>query len=223
VAWRLGSSAVLFGAASWSLAVLGGCALVGGMAQSAYLTGSTEVPAAYTGLEGKTWAVVTLVPRGVRSEIPNIEAVVTNATTRKLVDAQTEGVLRSAGFQPGTSSLLLSRTQPSFSAWTYSEMAEELGVERLIVIDINLVRLYERGNALLWDGAIAARVGVVEADMGGSDFAFQRDFTIRYPDGSGYTTEELSEGHIVNTLLDRLTDRAAWLFFEHEEPNVIEY
>jgi len=66
-------------------------------------------------------------------------------------------------------------------------------------------------------------VGVVEADMGGSDFAFQRDFTIRYPDGSGYTTEELSEGHIVNTLLDRLTDRAAWLFFEHEEPNVIEY
>jgi hypothetical protein len=102
-------------------------------------------------------------------------------------------------------------------------MADELGVERLIVIDINHMQLYERGNKHLWDGAIAGRLGVVEADSGGSDFAYQRDLAIGYPDGSGYSTDELSKPQIVNTLLDRMSNRVAWTFFEHDEPNTIEY
>ena len=209
-----------------ALASLTACAipeLIGGMAESARLTGSTTVPAEYKGLKSKTWAVVTLAPRGVQYEVPNLVTATTNATTRKLVDAQNEGVLGSAGFLPGPEVLLLQSTSPSFNAWSFRRMGEELGVERLIVIDVSHLQLYERGNALLWDGAIAARVGVVEVETGASDFAYQKDISITYPDEAAWSTDDLPKRHVVSVLLDRLSDRAAWLFFEHEEPNVIEY
>lgn len=209
-----------------TLTALTACVLadaVGGMAESFRLTGTTEFPAEYTGLEDKTWAVVTLAPRGVQAEIPNVITVVTNASTRKLVNAQNLGTLNSAGYQPPDSTLLLQRTNPSFGAWTYDEMAEQLDVERLIVVDIAHLQLYERGNSYLWDGAIAARLGVVEADTGAADFAFQKDITIAYPDSSGFNTDDFAESHVVNTLLDRLTNRVAWSFHVHEVPNTIEY
>jgi len=223
---RIANAAAAIALSGAAIATMSACAipeLIGGMAESARLTGSTTVPAEYKGLEGHTWAVVTLAPRGVQYEVPNLVTATTNATTRKLVDAQNEGVLGSAGFLPGPEVLLLQSTAPSFNAWSFRRMGEELGVERLIVIDVSHLQLYERGNALLWDGQIAARVGVVEVDSGASDFAYQKDISITYPDESAWSTDDLPKRHVVSVLLDRLSDRAAWLFFEHEEPNVIEY
>ena len=205
---------------------LSGCwvpTLIGGMAASAYATGTSIFPAEYEGLNDHTWAVVVLADRSITSEVFNIQAVVTNATTNKLLGAQNEGTLTSAGFQPGQNVLLLQTSQPTFNAWSYIRMAEEIGVDRLIVIDINHFQLYEPGNRYFWNGRVAARVGVVEAELGIDEFAFSRDIDITYPDDQGFTTQDLTRPHIVNVLLDRLTNRAAWLFFEHEEPNMIEY
>ncbi len=216
-------------AAAASLAAilsLAGCAvpeLVGGMAQSAYLEGSTTFPAEYTGLEGETWAVVTLADRGITSEVFNIQTILTNATTGKLVAAQMGGKLGSDGYVPGPEVLVLQTGEPTFDSWTFGKMAEELGVSRLVVIDIASFRLHEPGNRYLWDGRVAARVGVVEADLRPDEFAYVKDFNIAYPDDSGRTQQDFSRGHVVNVLLDRLSDRAAWLFFEHDEPNVIKY
>ncbi len=213
-----------------TLALVPGCWVpraIGGMAESYQATGSSMIPAEYTGLEGKTWAVVVLADRGIQAEVPNVIEVVTNATTRKLIDAQgspTEpGPLKSAGFQAAPAVILLQRANPTFPAWTYGRMADELGVERLIVIDINSFRLFERGNQYVWDGRVSARVGVVEADTGATDFTYSKDLVIRFPDDPGYTSDDFSRAVVVNILLDRLTNRAAWVFFDHEEPNVIPY
>jgi hypothetical protein len=208
----------------------GGCflpQLIGGMAQSAQREGSTEYPAEYEGLRGKTWAVVVLADRPVQSEVTNVVTVVANATTNKLLAAQgtveEPGPLQSGGFLPAQVVRVLQVSEPTFEAWTYARMAEELGVERLIVIDIHHLQLFEPGNSYVWNGRIAAQVGVVEADVSPNDFAFSRNLDISYPDAGGYTQNDFSRGHVVNTLLDRLTNRAAWLFHEHETPNAIEY
>ena len=207
-------------------ASLSGCwvpTLIGGMAASAYATGTSEYPAEYEGLNDHTWAVVVLADRSITSEVFNLQSVVTNATTNKLLTAQTSGALNSAGFQPGQNVLLLQTAEPTFDAWNYTRMAEEIGVDRLIVIDVNHFQLYEPGNRYFWNGRVAARVGVVEADQGVDEFAFSWDLDITYPDSQGFTTQDLSRPHVVNVLLDRLTNRIAWLFYTHEEPNMIEY
>jgi hypothetical protein len=208
------------------LATSAGCAIpaiIGGMARSAQETGSTVFPAEYDGLRDETWAVVCFADRGITSEVFNVQTIVTNATTGKLVQAQVEGTLGSAGFQQGQNVLLLQTAEPAFDAWTYGKMAEELGVSRLVIVDIDHFQLYEPGNQYVWNGRVTARVGVVEADGMADSFAFSRDIDIIYPDGKGYTSTDFSRGHVVNVLLERLTNRVAWLFFEHEEPNAIEY
>lgn len=212
------------------IAGLAGCwapQLVGGMLESSQRFSMTMIPAEYTGLESKTWAVVVLADRAVESEVTNIVTVVANATTNKLLSAQgtpdDPGPLRSAGFQPAQTVRVLQVSQPTFEAWTYARMAEELGVERLIIIDIHHFQLYEPGNSHVWNGLIGAQVGVVEADVAPDDFAFTANLSIPYPDGSGYTANDISRPQMVNQLLDRLTNRAAWIFFDHEEPNRIEY
>lgn len=205
--------------------VFPGCqavALVGVMGDTFERTGSRTVRAEYEGLRGKTFAVVIDSDRVIQGNDARAVARLTNAITRKLAEAgEKHGA---AGFVPGPRVLELQYNQPRWSAWSLGRLADEFGVDVLIFIDLQEYRLGEPGNAYLWQGVVAGKVGVVEADGDApDDFIYTKDIRVAYPDQTGVTTNQMPRQQVVANLEERFSDRAAWLFFEHEEPNMIKY
>lgn len=209
-------------AASCSLS--GGCAIVGvagAMADSFERSGSHKVFAEYDGLRDKSFAVIVAAERSIQAAEAGAVTRLTNATTNTLVANQQ--IVGFTGFVPGPKVLEFQYNTPSWTSWSYGRLADEFVVERLIVIDLYEYRLQEPGNAHVWDGMIAARVGVVEADSGTDEFSFTKEIRIKYPDSAGYTPNDMSRGHVRAMLEKRLVDRVAWLMYEHEEANEIKY
>ncbi len=206
--------------------MMSGCqavALAGVMADTFEKTGSHKVYPEYEGLRGKTFAVVIAADRVVQGNDPRLVVRLTNGITRKL--AESKDVHGSVGYVPGPRVLELQYNKPRWTTWSYSRLADEFGVDRLIYVELGEYRLGEPGNAHLWNAVASAHVGVVEADAegAGDSFSYTKDVRVTFPDESGVTTTERNRGYIQANLEERLADRVAWLFFEHEEPNKIKY
>ncbi|MCA9292210.1 MAG: hypothetical protein KDA20_00165 [Phycisphaerales bacterium] len=220
---RAGLALVLVLAAA--LSSMAGCwvpALIGGMAQSAHDTGSSLKYAEYEDLAGHNYAVVIQTTRGIAGEYPQLVGVLTNAVSKRMIGANDK--IQATGVVPGPRVLEFQYATPRWEAWTYGKVAEHLGVTRLIIVDVHEFRLYEPGNRYVWNGRAGVRVGVVEAeDPGAVDFSFTKDFYIPFPDDVGYTQNDMSTAVVIANLQERVANRVAWLFFDHDEPNRIEY
>lgn len=201
---------------------LGGCvipALIGGVAQSAYEAGSHTEPAQYTGLVGKSYAVVVDADRLIEADHPGLVARVTDRINAAL--AQNAGAASHIP-SPALLSYLLER--PQWRILPRGELAEQLGVERLIVVELSEYALTEAGNQYLWAGVATGVVSVHEADGPFPDEAvFDRDIRVTFPDSSGILREQIPEAAVTSELSRRFCERSAWLFYEHEEANVIPY
>jgi hypothetical protein len=207
------------------LAVHTGCIAghaIGGMMASYEATGESMVFAEYQGLQDKTFAVIVVAPRSIQGEHPRLVSTLTNAIGARL--AGNNEHVQADGFVPGPRILEFQYTTPQWTAWSYQELIEHFGVDRLIVVDLFEYRLREQGNRYVWNGRIAGRVGVIEAETGSpNEFMFTRDLRIRYPDDSGYTSADFTQNHVEASLQDRFSNRVSWLFFDHMEPNRIRY
>lgn len=194
-------------------------ALVGGMAESARRTGKTTISAEYTGLQDKSFAVVCVADRAVQAEEPGLVArIVTRVNERLALNAGASHFIRSDDL------LATLYNAPQWSAMSPGDVAEMLGVERLVWIEVLEYRLHEPGNRHVWDGVLLASVRVYESDSGlPNDPMFERQILVRFPDSSGYLEEEIPAAAVSTELSNRLVNRAAWLFYEHDEPNTIPY
>lgn len=193
--------------------------LVGGMAESARRTGTSDIQAEYTGLQGKSFAVVVAADRATQADFPDVVARVTLEVSKRL--AASAGA---SGYVPGERVLQWQYNNPRWATMPMSELAGHLGVQRLVYIDLIEYRLNDPGNAYLWDGLATANVGVVEADTPlADDFAMQKQVSVRFPDNEGSGPADIPFAAVNTELSRRLTERAAWLFFDHEEKNELEY
>ena len=205
-----------------SLAPIPGCAvgtIVGGMAESHRRNSTRLVHAEYIGLTDKSFAVVVAADRGVQSARPQQVARLTTLMTQRLIEhAGASGVV------PPSVVLEFQYNNPRWVTLTYDELAEALGVERLIYVDLFEFRLNDPGNAHLWNGLASGTVGVVEADGPlGDDFAYSRQIAVRFPDQDGYTRTSFSAEQISVILEKRFVDRVTWLFYDHQEPFYPDY
>lgn len=200
---------------------LSGCGvgrLIGGMAESARLNSSSTYPAEYTELTDKTWAVLVTAPRSLQAEFSDMVGKLTTAVTNQIA-SQVEQT-GYAGFQPSTAVQRFTYESPRWTSWEYREVSERLSVDRLIIIEVTEMRLSEPGNQYTWDGLIQARLGVVESDSGApNEFAFTRDFSLRFPDDRGYTSTDMPHEAVREQLYYRLAMRSSWVFQEYETPN----
>ncbi|TVQ30408.1 MAG: hypothetical protein EA376_13165 [Phycisphaeraceae bacterium] len=210
----------LIGAAALALGLAApGCQLAGGMLASYERTGSHSVKAEYTGLEGKRFAVLVAADRMIQANHPQLVAQVTTAVTARLVTEIEHG-----GFVPPQAILQFQYDRPRWTAMGYSDLAAELGVERLVFVDLYEFRLNEPGNMYLWDGLAAAMVGVVETDgFMADEFIYTKEISVGFPDGQGFGPQEFTAPQISAVLRSRLVDRASWLFYDHKEPNDKKY
>lgn len=209
-------------AAAVSTLSLSGCIIgtaVGGMAESYRRTGSTTYPAEYARIEGKSFAVVCSASRVIEAEHPGITARINQRVNDRLI----QNAAPSYAIPSGDLLTVLYNT-PQWPAMTREDVANLLGVERLIVIEIVDYRLNEPGNQYVWDGAIAGIVSVYESDSAlPNDPIYEQSLSIRFPDSSGFMKSDIPEAAVTAELSNRFINRAAWLFYEHDEPNIIPY
>lgn len=215
--WQAGVLSVLM----LAFAAAGGCQAVGFFADAAYRAGDHEVKAKYTGLEGKTFAVVVAADRAIQADFPNAVPLITREVSRRIAEG---APIKPAGVASPDDILRFQYQRPGWVAMTLSDLTQALGVERLVFIDLQEFALTEPGNPYLWAGQASAIVGVVEADSGlGSDFAFREFITVKFPDKDSVSPQEMPGETVELELMRRFVNRAAWLFFDHREKNIIEY
>ncbi|MAY75857.1 MAG: hypothetical protein CMJ31_14285 [Phycisphaerae bacterium] len=205
-----------------ALSLAPGCvvgALVGGMAESAHQAGSTMIPAAYAGVEGKSYAVVVSADRSIQAEHPGLVEHLTQRVDRLI--SENAGA---SGHVPAQTVLSKLYNNVGWIALGRGELGERLGVERLIVLELNEYRLHEPGNRYTWEGVATGIVQVYEIDSGLPDEPlYEQAIRVAFPDQMGILREQLGQSVVTSALSQRLSNRMAWLFFDHEEPNAIEY
>jgi len=203
----------------------GGCvaaALVGGMASSYQRTGSKQVPAEYTGLRGKTFAVVVTADRMIQARHPGIVPRITARVNETLADPSNP--VGASGYIPSNDLLAKLYDTPQWIAMTRDEVADLLGVERLIEVEIYEYRLHEPGNPHTWSGVAGGTLRVYESDSSfPEEPVFDKAILVTYPDAPGYSPAELSEELVTSALSLRLINRVAWVFYDHKEANEIAY
>jgi len=202
------------------LASASGCELAGVIASGIEETGSHTVFAEYHGLEGKSFAVVVDVDRSILGRWPLIAGEI---ATR--VDADLSANTEASGHVPPADVIRYQQTNPRWHLMERAELAEALGgVDRIILIELYEFRTNEPGNRYVWDGLAAGSVAVLETDGPfPEEFAFQRPISVRFPDDSGRGPNDFSALQVASVLVQRFSQRVSWLFYDHEEPNVITY
>ena len=76
----------------------------------------------------------------------------------------------------------------------------------------------------MWNGVASGIVGVVESDSPYVDeFVFRESIQVKFPDKENTGALDMPGDTVQLELLRRLVNRCSWLFFDHEEPNIIEY
>lgn len=201
---------------------LSGCiigAAIGGMAESYHRTGSSEIEAEYTGIEGHSFTVVVSTDRLIEGNNPGISARINQRVNDRLIqNAKPTFAI------PSTDLLRVLYDTPQWPAMPRGEVANMLGVERLVVVEITEYRLNEPGNKYVWDGSASCLVSVHEADSPfPDDPVFEKAITVSFPDMSGLMSTEIPQAAVNTELANRITNRISWLFYTHEESNVIPY
>lgn len=205
-----------------TILTLGGCAfgqLVGGMAASAERAGSKTVKPKYTGLVGKSFGVIVSADRAVQADFPALVTLVTTEMTRRIAENAD-----AAGMLPAGEVLRFQSVKPGWVARPLDQLAKDMDVERLVYVDIQNFALTEPGNPYLYAGVASGTVNVIEADSATpSVFAFTEPVRVAFPDQSGMSEQQLPREAVFRELARRFIERSAWMFYEHEEANIIKY
>lgn len=194
-----------------------GCALFGvfGIAeQERRRNARIKVPPMYTGLEGKSFAVVVEAPQTLEMTYPEVVPQITMTVADRLKEHA-----GAAAYVPGDVSYAMMRNQPGLMMKSYKAVAEELdGVDRLVWITLDEFRLHDSGNRYLWSGVASGSVMVIDAESAlDDDIVFESAIRVTFPDTPGVTRDEQTEAQVGYELLRRFINRASWPFYEHEE------
>lgn len=201
---------------------MGGCAIAGfaaAAAKEARKNKTHEVEAEYKGLDGHTFAVVVAADRFTQADHPELIGTITAEITERLRTGTAH-----KGHIPADRLLRYLYDHPRWVAMPRARLAGDLGVDRLVWIDILDYRLHEPGNIYEWDGVGAATVGVIDpASPDPDEFVFEKTVRVAFPDKTNAGTEEWTRDLITRRLMQRLIDRASWPLYKHIEPLEPEY
>jgi len=198
---------ILFGVAG------GGCELLGFLAVNYEENTPKKIEAQYDGLKGKTFAVYMTADRGIDANYPGLVPLMNTLINDRL--AQEAGA---TGWIPSQDLLAEIYNHPRWAAMARSELAQKLGVSRLVVVELQEFRLNDPGNQYLWDGRATGLVSVVEADSPTPDlYAFERQIDVKFPDKPGFGPQDFAGNVVSGSLRKRFVDRTCWLFYNHEE------
>ena len=220
--WKMG----VMGAAGLAVAMAGGCNIVGifgGMVESYKKDSTHEIEAKFTGLRGKTVAVVVAADPAIASKFPDLIAAVTARVTERLADVQNDTDV--VGVANPIEVLEYTYNHPGWAAKSRVELGKDLGgVQAIVMIEIDDYHLHDPGNAYLWNGVAQGNVGVFDLTSSTpSEYAHRTNISVKFPDKSGQGPETFSATIVDSQLAKRFIDRASWIFYNHQEPYYPKY
>lgn len=193
--------------------ICGGCQFFGVMAASSERFEEVDLPAEYRGLDGKTIAVLIDAPYEIQYEYPMVVPTLTDLINLRIISMLSDK----------TRVLATSETlnyQADNVYWTgedYRDLAAELQVDRLVVIDLIEYRLLDSGNSYVWDGRCSGDVLVIEADgIDPSTPVYTKRVYSKYPKISGVSRDSEPRSAIERGLMLDFTQRVVWLFADHQ-------
>ena len=199
-----------------SLLPMNGCILVGlssAIGANIEKQKQIEVLAKYRGLENKSVAVLAHSDQRTAYEFPTaIPNIVGNVVL--ILDKNVPGA---RVLDPRYSVTWMHQT-PGWPTLPPADLAKELDVDRVIVIDIFEYRLNPEGNSFLWDGVAGANVSVVERDGIDPD-SFAEEFQVisKFPDMEGIGKAQAGPREIEIGLQKTFVDQVGFLFYDHVE------
>ncbi len=174
-----------------------------------------KVPARYTGLNDKTVAVLVNADMATLYENPTLVSnLVTNLTTRigREMKPFNVRVMRPIDV------LNWQYTTPAWSTIPYGEIAAQLGVDRVILVDVFEYRLNPPGNRWIWEGVCGGTVSIIERDGIEPDApADEFQVSATFPVEKNLTADNASSAQVATGLQIRFIEKVAWLFYDHEE------
>lgn len=204
------SAAIVVGMLSGAGCVAGA---IGALGEQAERGKKLDVPAQYDGLENRSVAVVVSADYATLVEHPTVVGQITANVSVRIAR-----FVKGASVLPPGEVLDWQYRTPQWRALTYGEIAKELGVDRLVYIDLYEYRLNPVGNSYLWDGVSGANIGVAEADgLTPDEFVFTTNVISRFPDKEGVGRESAQAEQIELGLLTLFVQRTSWLFYRHIE------
>jgi len=200
-----------------SVLPLAGCAAInafGGLAQNFEYQKEIEVLAQYAGLEHRTVAILVDSDLALRYERPSLVPELT-VNLARAIGRNVPGIrIMSPAYV-----LQWQYETPEWNLLPRGEVAKQLGVERVLWVDMQVFRLHPKGNAWLWEGVAEAEVGIVEE--GGYDpdeFIDAWHVSVVFPDLTVLERDAASEQSILLGLEANFVKRTSWLFYPHLEP-----
>jgi hypothetical protein len=198
------------------LAALAGCQLpgiVGAVGQNIEREKKVEVLAKYAGLDNKRVAVMVKADMGVLYEHPTVAPNISANLAQRLF----ENVPGIKVLDPRTV-MTFQYQRPSWGAMPLGQVAEELDVDRVVVVDIYEYRLNPPGNRWMWEAVCGAHIGVAERDgIEPDEMVDQWNVTAKFPPQEGTARDQLSQTLVQNGLLATFVRNAAWTFYDHIE------
>jgi hypothetical protein len=193
--------------------------LIGGMASSFQRSGSHEVQAKYPDLHDKTFAVIIAADRSIQADFPTVVPAMTREISKMLADHSS-----AKGMLPPEEVLRYQAQHPGWVAKPFDALAKDLAVDRVVYIDLQDFALTDPGNVYVYNGIASGVVHVIETESATpGEFAFGEPVRIKYPDVSGVSPNQTPKSEVLSMLAKRFVDRAAWMFYTHEEPNEMKY
>ena len=199
-----------------SLLAMNGCVLFGvasAVGSNIEKQKQIEVLAKYRGLENKSVAVLAHADMRTAYEYPTaLPNVVGNVSN--IIQKNVPGVKL---LDPRISVSWMHQT-PGWPTVPLADLASELDVDRVIVIDIFEYRLNPEGNSFLWDGVVGANVNVVERDGIDPD-SYAEEFQVisKFPDMEGIGKSQAGPREIEIGLQKTFVDEVVYLFYDHAE------
>lgn len=209
-------------AAGAMVSALSGCQLFGVLAKTYEDTGSKDVAPEYTGLNGKTFAVVVVVDPSLMPTNPGLTDYVLGKMTERLADPTHD--TGATGYLNAVDVARYTVQNPGWTAKAVTEIGKDLGVDTLIWVEITEYRFHEPGNPYVYDAIAGGTVGVFDlTSPTPTEFAFRKSISVTAPDKKRTPVGDIPY-EAVNTLLARrFVDRASWPFYSHEELNRLTY
>lgn len=171
-----------------------------------------DVAPQYTRLGGKRIAVLVATDPYLHAREPdatlNITRAMSVALAQELPDATLVAPTQLAKYM---------EQNPYWFTAEYDRLAQELNVDRLVIVDVAEYRNHEPGNQYIWQGTITAHVGVYEAGTDANRLAFAAPVSAVYPQSSVGYVEGSAESIEAGTLA-LFTRDAAGLFYKHQVP-----
>jgi len=202
------------------LPLVAGCGIFGVVARAM----PKIVPAAYTGLQGSTVAVMVWTDPAIAVDWPAMSIDVGAGIRKKLLAGQKDDKpkeLEGTTFPVTPQSIArFQMDHPEFERAPINDIASQVGVQRLIYVEV--VGFQTRSdmaiNTDLYRGQMSANVKVIEYENGKAKTAFEDKVSVAFPKNAPADgVSNLGDDRTYVGTVDAFTTQAAWRFYKHEE------